>query len=99
MTNMDVFLTGVPAGAIGVSDGFDDSPSARTILVLYLTALDDEVDDVRGGEPPLAHVPSGMAAEAHTDMVVATSSRDGHALHQPHHQTATPLTIWGLSPG
>jgi hypothetical protein len=46
MTNMDVFLTGVPAGAIGVSDGFDDSPSARTILVLYLTALDDEVDDV-----------------------------------------------------
>ena len=52
MTNMDVFLTGVPAGAIGVSDGFeeDSSPSARTI-VLNLTAAalwwwDGELDDV-----------------------------------------------------
>ena len=47
MTSMDVFLTGVPAGAIGVSDGFESpSPSART-MVLCLTArrLDDDDDD------------------------------------------------------
>ena len=47
MTSMDVFLTGVPAGAIGVSDGFESpSPSARTmVLCLIARRLDDDDDD------------------------------------------------------
>ena len=47
MTSMDVFLTGVPAGAIGVSDGFESpSTSARTmVLCLIARRLDDDDDD------------------------------------------------------